>query len=227
MKKLFLTMSLVIGSLNAPRANAQFSTDAPILLEILANNVSQLYQMYEMVRTAQNNLRMMRDLSQGLDTALNLYNSMNPPTDPGQYRNWQNVGNALSQLNSLYGQVAATKEAAVQRDIDQGVAEAISLNNKVYDYTRKSDRIGQQIQRRSNSTNSKGAQRLTAQSIGVLIEAQNQATRTQATQLKLSAQALALENRKDKEYARRMSEDTGTLSAALKSTRTSFSTPRF
>lgn len=227
MKKLILTMALGLGSLNAPRASAQFSTDAPILLEILANNVSQLYQLYEMVRTAQDNLRMMRDLSQGLDTALNLYNSLNPPTDPGQYRNWQNVGSALTQLNSLYGQVASTKEAAVQRDIDRGVAEAISLNNKVYDYTAKSDRIGQQIQRRSNSTNSKGAQRLTAQSIGVLIEAQNQATRTQATQLKLSAQALALENRKDKEYARRMSEDTGTLSAALKSTRTSFSTPRF
>jgi hypothetical protein len=227
LKKTLLVAALMLGIVNAPKAKAQFSTDAPILLEILANNISQLYQLYEMVRTAQDNLRMMRDLSQGLDTALNLYNSLNPPTDPGQYRNWQNVGNALTQLRSLYGQVAATKEAAVQQDIDQGVAEAISLNNKVYDYTLKSDRIGQQIQSRSNSTNTKGAQRLTAQSIGVLIEAQNQATRTQATQLKLSAQALALENRKDKEYARRISEDTGTLSAALKSSRTSFSTPRF
>ena len=227
MKKIFILVALALGSLHTPKARAQFSTDAPILLEILANNVSQLYQLYEMVRTAQDNLRMMRDLSQGLDTALNLYNRLNPPTDPGQYRNWRNVGNALGQLRTLYGQVAATKEAAVQQDIDRGVAEAISLNNQVYEYTRKSDRLGQQIQSRSNSTNSKGAQRLTAQSVGVLIEAQNQATRTQATQLKLSAQALALANRKDKEYARRVSEDTSTLSAALKSTRTSFSTPRF
>jgi len=227
LKKWYLAALLSFGSAGAPKAQAQFSTDAPILLEILANNVSQLYQLYEMVRTAKDNLRMMRDLSQGLDTALDLYNNMNPPTDPGLYRNWQNVGNALTELRSVYGQVAATKEAAVQRDIDQGVAEAINLNNRVYEYTLKSDRIGQQIQSRSNTTNSKGAQRLTAQSIGVLIEAQNQATRTQATQLKLNAQALALENRKDKEYARRISEDTGTLSAALKNSRTSFSTPRF
>ena len=227
MKKIWLVVALTFGGLAAPKAKAQFSTDAPILLEILANNVTQLYQLYEMVRTAQDNLRMMRDLSQGLDTALNLYSSLNPPTDPGQYRSWRNVGNALGQLRSLYGQVAATKEAAVQQDIDRGVAEAISLKNRVYEYTRKSDRIGRQIQSRSNSTNSKGAQRLTAQSVGVLIETQNQATRTQATQLKLSAQALALANRKDKEYARRVSQDTGALAAALKSTRTSFSTPRF
>ncbi len=227
MKRICLVLAIIFGMTHAPKVKAQLSTDAPILLEILANNVSQLYQLYEMVRTAQNNLRVMRDLSHGLDTAMNLYNSLNPPTDPGQYRDWRNVGNALSQLRTLYGSVAATKEAAVQRDIDQGVAEAINLNNKVYEYTRKSDRIGQQIQSRSNATNTKGAQRLTAQSVGVLIEAQNQATRTQATQLKLSAQALALANRKDKEYARRVSEDTNTLSAALKSTKTSFATPRF
>lgn len=227
MRKLFLIGLLAFGALKAPKAQAQFSTDAPILLEILANNVSQLYQMYEMVRSAQDRLRLMRDLSQGLDSALSLYQTMNPPTDPGLYRNWQNVGNALTQLNSIYGRVESTNEAIVQRDIDRGVAEAISLNNKVYEYTRKSDRIGRQIQNRSNSTNSKGAQRLTAQSLGVLIEAQNQATRTQATQLKLSAQALALENRKDKEYARRIAGDTKTLSAALKSSQTSFSTPRF
>jgi hypothetical protein len=197
------------------------------LLKILSNNVTQLYQLYEMAQTARDRLRIMRDLSQGLDTALDLYESLKPPTDSGQYRDWQNVGQALRQLHSLYGQVAATAEGAVQRDIDQGVAEAISLNNDVYEYTRKADRLGQQIQGRSNATSTKGAQRLTAQSIGVLIETQNQATRTQATQLKLSAQALALTNRKDKEYARRISQDTGTLSAALKSTKTSFSTPRF
>lgn len=227
MKIVCLVVVFLMGGLAAPKAKAQFSSDAPILLEILANNISQLYQLYEMVQTAQDNLRMMRDLNQGLDTALNLYNSLNPPTNPGQYRSWKNVGSALGQLRTLYGQVAGTKEAAVQQDIDRGVAEAISLKNQVYEYTRKSDRISQKIQSRSNSTSSKGAQRLTAQSVGVLIETQNQSTRTQASQLQLSAQALALVNRKDKEYARRVSEDTGILSAALKSTRTSFSTPRF
>lgn len=227
MKKVFLAALFAIYMFKAPKVQAQFSTDAPILLKILANNVSQLYQMYEIVRSGQDRLRLMRDLSQGLDTALSLYNTINPPTDPGLYSEWQNVRNALTQLNSIYGRVASTNEAVVQRDIDRGVAEAISLNNKVYEYTRKSDRVGKKIQNRSNSTSSKGAQRLTAQSVGVLIEAQNQSTRTQATHLKLSAQALALENRKDKEYARRIAGDTHILSAALKSSRTSFSTPRF
>jgi len=227
MKKIYLSLFLMFGTLFVPKAKAQFSTDAPILLEILANNISQLYQMYEAVQTARDRLRLMREMSQGLDSALNLYQSMRPPTDPGLYRNWRNVGDSLAQINSIYGQIAPTKEARVQRDIDHGIAEAISLNNKVYEYTNKSDRIGQQVKSRSNSTNAKGAQRLTAQSMGVLIQAQNQATRTQASQLKLSAQALARENRKDKEYARRISGDTGILTSALKNTRTSFTTPRF
>lgn len=227
MKKFFLVMSIAIGFMQARPAKAQFSTDAPILLEILANNVSQLYQMYEMVYTTQANLRLLREISQGLDNALSLYQTINTPTDPGLYRNWQNVGQALRGLQQLYGQVAPSNESNVQRDIDQGVAEAISLNNKIYDFASQLDRISEQIKSHSNSVSPKGAQKLTAQSMGVMVQAQNQALRTEASQLKLQAQALARENRQDKEQTKRVIYETKALKDAMKMSETKFQTPRF
>lgn len=226
MKKFILAIPILYFSLMPKPAKAQFSTDAPILLEILANNITQLYELYSMVRTAESNLRLMREISRGLDNALNLYSGISTPTDPGMYRNWQNVGQALRGLQTLYGQVAPSRESGVQRDIDQGVAEAINLNNKVYSFASQLDRISEQIKNHSQSVSPKGAQKLTAQGVGVMVQAQNQSLRTEASQLKLQAQALARENRQDKEQTRRVIHEAKTLKNAMQSSRTRFQTPR-
>jgi hypothetical protein len=226
LKKFVVIIALSITGLLPKQAKAQFSTDAPILLEILANNISQLYELYSMVQTAEANLRLMREISRGLDSALNLYQGIQTPTDPGLYRSWQNVGQALRGLQSLYGQVASSRESGVQRDIDKGVAEAISLNNKVYNFASQLDRISEQIKSHSRSVSPKGAQKLTAQSVGVMVQAQNQSLRTEASQLKLQAQALARENRRDKEQTRRVLHEAKTLKNEMKNSRTRFQTPR-
>lgn len=220
-----VALTLLLVSFSSA-ANAQFSTDAPILLKMLANNVSQLYQLYEVVQTSRERLELMKELSNGFDTAMQRYSMLAPPEEPGQYKKWRNVGQVLRQLEKTYGSTAQTPDAKVQREIDLGVAEAIHLKNSAYKYIDRADALGKRIQSRSNLTNAKGAQRLTAQSIGVLIEAQNLASRIEAAQLKLSAQALAMENRKAKQYASRVQKDNKDLSRALRHVRTTFSTPR-
>ena len=72
-----------------------------------------------------------------------------------------------------------------------------------------------------------GAAKLTAQSLGVMLNLQNEMLRTQATGLKLQAQALALNNRREKAQTRQMIENTDNLQSALGSAKPQFQLPRF
>jgi hypothetical protein len=227
MKRYLRQIVAAVALLCTAPAKAQFSTDAPILLEILSNSISQLYQLMEVVQVSQSNLELLQEIREGMDNALQIYETLKAPTNPGQYQDWRNIGLALDNLRRLYGKVAKTSEADVQLDIDRGVAEAIDHNNKAYEYANELEALGQRVEQYSGMTSPKGAERLTAQSMGILLQAQNQAIKTEASNLKLQAQALALQNRKDKEYSRRIAADTDTLKTAMKGSKTRFDTPRF
>jgi len=60
-----------------------------------------------------------------------------------------------------------------------------------------------------------------------MLNVMNQNLRAQATGLKLQAQALAVQNQKDKEYVRHLVDSSQRLSSALKGQDTQFKMPRF
>jgi hypothetical protein len=115
----------------------------------------------------------------------------------------------------------------VQRDADQSIVEAVSLNNSIYQYSKVIDEIGEMIKSQSHAVSPGGAAKLTAQSLGVMLHLQNEMLRTQATGLKLQAQALALQNRKDKERTRQMVSGADDLNSAMANQKPKFALPRF
>lgn len=137
------------------------------------------------------------------------------------------MSQALNELETIYGIAIESRDMRVQRDTDQSVAEAISLNNTIYTYTKSIDEIGELIKSQSHVVSPGGAAKLTAQSLGVMLNLQNEMLRTQATGLKLQAQALALQNRRDKEKTRQMVEGSSKLQNALANTSSNFDLPRF
>jgi predicted methyltransferase len=72
-----------------------------------------------------------------------------------------------------------------------------------------------------------GASKLTAQSLGVMLNLQNEMLRTQATGLKLQAQSLVIQNKKDKDRTRQMVDSADKLNAALAGQSPKFELPRF
>jgi len=152
---------------------------------------------------------------------------MSPNTDPGVYRDWQTSPDALGKLQAIYGTAPESPEQRAQQDTDQSVAEAVTLNNSIYDYTKAIDAVGETIKEQSHVVSPGGAAKLTAESLGVMLNLQNQMLRTQATGLKLQAQALEVQNRKDKERTRQVIESADSLTAALTNQEPQFSLPRF
>jgi hypothetical protein len=103
----------------------------------------------------------------------------------------------------------------------------VTLNNSIYSYSRDIDAIGEEIKSDSHSVSPGGAQKLTAQSLGVMLHVMNASLRAQATSLKLQAEFLALQNHKDKEASRETSEASRSLKTAIETQPPKFETPRF
>jgi hypothetical protein len=221
-----LLTSLLITPDRLARADL-FGGDVAVLSQILIQAIEQLNQMRKIFEMGSDQLGLLREINRGINDSLGLLRTTNPNSDPGIFRDWSRGSDAHRAVTDLYGEVVPSKDAPVQSTTDQSVAEAVALNNSIYDYTRDIDAIGEAIKSDSHSVSPGGAQKLTAQSLGVMLHVMNTSLRAQATSLKLQAQVLALQNHKDKEASRETAEASSALKAAVNTQTPRFETPRF
>jgi len=228
MQKIIISIMISVSLIVPVKSKADlWGGDVAVLIQILAKSVQQLIQLKELLGTARGNLDLLKDVHRGINDSLDLVQTIGPIVDPGLYQDWQELKVALEQLEELYGIVVPSKDAQLQRDADKSVAEAIRLNNLIYKYSKSVDKIGETIKQYSHSVSPGGAQKLTAQSMGVMIHVLNQSMRAQATGLKLQAQTLALQNHKEKAETRYLVKVSKELQSGLKEKGPSFDIPRF
>lgn len=201
--------------------------DLIYLAQILENAIRQLTELRNIVGTGKDTLDLLRDINRGVNDSLNLVRTVYPNLDPGIYKDWQSVSDALSKLEHLYGVVGNSPASQIFKDADNSAAEAISLNNQIYKYSQQIDEIGEAVKEYSHQVSPGGAQKLTAQAMGIMLHVMNQSLRTQATGLKLQAQTLAIQNKKEKDATNSYLEQAQTLTKAMKTRKTEFQTPRF
>ncbi|MEQ1875307.1 MAG: hypothetical protein ABL958_01585 [Bdellovibrionia bacterium] len=228
MKKWSVNICLVcLISFPSPARSSMFGEETAVLIEILANAVKQLHELQAIVNAGQDTLGLLRDINRGINDSLYQLKTIYPDIDPGIYKEWDKVQTGLQKIESIYGIIAPSKEFEIQRDTDRSVAEAVALNNNIYDYSNQIDAIGEEIKNFSHVVSPGGAQKLTAQSMGIMLHVMSQSLRAQATGLKLQAQTVALQNKKEKDMTKHFLESSKTLKTALKNKDTSFELPRF
>jgi len=221
-----IAVAMVFGPAHHARADL-FGGDVVVLTQILTQAIMQLAKLREILGTAQANIDLVREINRGINDSLALLKVINPNLDPGLYREWETVDESIRRLTDLYGVVPVSPESRVQKDTDQGVAEAIAFNNGFYKYSETNDGIGESIKDYSHQVSPGGAAKLSAQALAHVIQILNQNLRAEATSLKLQAQQLALENRRDKEATRHHLENATQLKTAMKRERVRFDLPRF
>jgi hypothetical protein len=204
-----------------------FGGDLPLLAEIVANTAQQLTALSQIFQTGDQSLNLVREINQGINDSLNLARTAYPNADPGIFKGWSQSGAAFQEIESLYGAIAPTKDAPIQEKTDESVAEAISLNNSIYTYSGTLDQVADSVEEDSHAVSPGGAEKLTAQSLAILIHLLSESLRAQATGLKLQAEALALTNHRDKDGSRYLSHTSAELESSLSSQPTNFVLPRF
>jgi hypothetical protein len=222
---IFIFLAFVIPPI--PAQADMFGGDVVVLGQILANAIQQLAQLRALLNNGQDTLGLIQSINEGINSILALHRTAFPNADPGIYKDWEKLQDALLKLQALYGSVPLSPEAKIQTDTDQSVAEAITLNNSIYDYTKDIDTIGEEIKDLSQTVSPKGAQKLTAQTLGVMLHVLNQSLRAQATALKLQAQNTAVMNHRDKELTRQVLGVSDTLKAEADQNPPRFEIPRF
>ena len=208
------------------RASMFGEENAP-LYAILANAIQQLASLNSMLKTGGDTLGLIREINQGINDSLNMLRTIDPNSNPGIYSDWANAQSAFAEVERIYGSVpSSTSETTVQRDVDQSVAEAVTLNNAIYDYSREIDRVGEEIKAASHTASPGGAQKLTAESLGVMLHVMNSSLRAQATALKLQAQSMEVQNRRDKAQTQHTVNTTNSIQNAF-GRKAKFELPRF
>ena len=204
-----------------------FGADALALSQILVNSIQQLTELRQIMRASSDELKLLQDLNQGIQDSMDVLRLVSPMTDPGTYGDWSRVSDALNGIQGIYGKVVPSQNERVQRDADQSVAEAATLNHSVYAYSEEVDQVGDRIQAQSHAVSPAGAERLSARSSGAMLQVMGQSLRVQATGLKLQAQTLAIQNQKEKEATKQILDTSGALSSAMKTRPPKFGMPRF
>ncbi len=227
MKIFIIPFVSIVFFVSAPAKADMWGGDLVYLAQILENAIKQYIELKNIVDTGKDQLELVRAINRGVNDSLNLAKTIYPNADPGIYKDWENVSTALQRLEIIYGTVAPSPDLGVQTDTDRNVAEAVSLNNDIYKYTQNIDELGEVIKDTSHDVSPGGAQKLTAQTLGVMLQVMNQTLRTQATGLKLQAQTMALSNKKEKDSTRTYLETANTLRTAMKKEQIQFSLPRF
>lgn len=200
--------------------------DVVVLTQILANAVQQLIQLRQILSTGEDNLALLQDINRGLNDILGVANTVGQIREPGIYGDVSSVHDGQRMLKEIYGKIPDSSEAKVQDHSDQVVSEALTLNNSLYEYTKDIDAIGEEIKQASAVASPKGAQRLTVESLGIMLTVMNQSLRAQASGLKLQAQAMAAQNHKDKQFAEQVQNSSKNLRVAMHGTNPAFDIPR-
>jgi len=204
-----------------------FGGDIPLLIQIVANTLQQLAQLRAILGTGQDSLALMRDINRGINDSLDMARTIGNNQNPGLYGNVKSVDDALRLIQDTYGVVVQSPNSKIEQNTDQSVAEAIKFNNSVYDYTTQVDDLSEQIKTYSHAVSPGGAQKLTAQTMGVMLQVMNENLRTQATGLKLQAEALELGNEREKQSTKAMMQNNLDLKNAMQQANPKFETPRF
>lgn len=193
---LFL-IALAAGFPNSARADF-WGGDLPLLIQIVANTAQQLVQLRNILGTGVDTLHYVQDINRGIRDAMAIIRTQNTTLTPGVLSQLNTVDQLLGAVEKLYGIVPNTADAPMQRTVDQSVAEAIHTHNEAYKYAATVDPEAERIKDYARFVSPLGAERLTAQSMGVVITVMNQLLRTNAAILKLQSEQVALGNRREK-----------------------------
>ena len=198
-KRIFtiLVSALLLLSPKPARADL-FGGDVLVLTQILAQAIQTVITLKSVLENGKDSLDLLRDINAGVRSGLDLIRIVNPNLNPGVYGNLNDADSVLRALQAVYGTIPQGMDEELMKSQDQSVAEVISMNRNLYDYADQVDREKEKILFHAQVVSPQGAGKLQNQALGVLIGVTTQLLRTQSQMLKIMAQNMAYDNRKEK-----------------------------
>ena len=193
---LILTIYLTFSSFQA-RADL-FGGDVVVLTQILVQSIQTVLQLKAILTNGSDTLQLLNNVNSGISSAVALIKIINPKFNPGTYGDLRDPQNVLRALEDIYGAIPKGMDHDLIATQDQSVAEVIAMNRNLFDYADQVDVQRDQLMQQASFVSPQGAGRLQGQALSVLIGVMTQVLRTQSQMLKVMAQNMAMENRREK-----------------------------
>ena len=224
--KKVLLVPLIFMCLARPARADMFGGDVVVLTQILVQSIQTVIQLKSLLENGKDTLTLLRDVNSGVRSGLDAIRILNPNFNPGVYGNLNDADSVLRAVQGLYGAVPRGMDEGLMTSQDQSVAEVISMNRNLYDYADQVDRERDKIIYHAAVVSPQGAGKLQGQALGVMIGVMTQLLRTQSQMLKIMAQNMAMENRKEKLSTQNFQQNYRSLSDGFKSLPAETSLPR-
>jgi hypothetical protein len=219
--------SIVFVTAVAQPARADlFGGDVVVLTQILIQSIETVIQLKTLLETGEDTLSLLRDVNSGVASGLDLIRITNPRFNPGVYGNLNDAASVLRAVQDVYGAVPKGADESLMASQDQSVAETIAMNRTLYDYADSVDRERDRIIYHAGVVSPQGAGKLQGQALGVLIGVTTQILRVQSQVLKLTAQNMAMQNRREKISSESFQQNYQGISNGLKELPTNTDLPR-
>lgn len=202
-----------------------FGGDLPLLAEIVANTAQQLTRLQSILGTGKDTLALLQDINRGVRDAMAIVETRNRTLAPGILSELRTAEQLLKAVEQLYGKVPRSTESKLQGTVDASVAESLHVHNEAYRYADSVDPEAERLKNYARDVSPLGAQKITAQALGVLIHVMNQVLRTNAAILKIQSEQLALQNRREKLHAEQHLIKYGELSQAFHDLKSDYRLP--
>jgi len=191
---------MLVGALAiTPQARADiWGADVGVLLQILAEQIKQYYQLKTIIENGKDEMNFLRQLNSGLDNSLTLLNSL-PIKDEKVLADVREFKTAINRIASLYGSIPKSPEDKLQTIHDQTVAESLRMANDFKDFSDAQEKNSEVIAVQARLASPKGAARMQATTSAEILRSLSQLLRLNTQMLKLQSEQLAMSNKSSKE----------------------------
>jgi len=183
----------------APVARADlFGGDVAVLVQILAEQIKQFYQLKSIIDNGKGQLNLLRNINAGIDNSISLIKTL-PIHDEKVWAEVARFEQALNQVRNIYGQIPQSPDEALHLIHDRTVAESLKMANEFKEYSAQQEKNSEVIAVQARLASPKGAARMQAATSAEILRSLSQLLRLNTQLLKLQSEQLAMNNKQSKD----------------------------
>ena len=185
----FCVASFVIGGLTIPFRTARgdmFGADVAVLVQILAETIQQIGELESIIGSTNQTASILEEMNRGVKDVLRLANTAHVTLPPQVYAQAMSIDQATRMAESVYGSMP-NNALDMNRDHYQSGVEGLYLSEDAFDYSILLDNTAEKVKTSAVAANEAAATKLTAETLGVVVEAVSHSNRIQAKNLEISS----------------------------------------
>ncbi len=180
-----ITLGIILTLACARPARADFwGGDIPLLIEIVSNTLSTLYELKDQSEMLRRELR-------GIDDKIYRLKTIQEIIAPNDLNAWKDPREALRRLQRIYYTMPPEFRTEKSDEVERRISQAMSVAGILVDSAKPAFSSGKQLEKEGLTVGPAVANKMTASGVGTLVALESQNQVAQATIISLLSQMIA------------------------------------